>query len=238
MPSLVQAKIKRQHGREPTERSIQRWIKERHHFLNINDEALVKRTDHRSRYEDINKLVHQMLLDFEQRGGRITDWNICLCAREVASRLGYTDFQGFTGEPGEVDELAGGAEGMTGDEEGEAFHEQEQNNKIKFSKKWLRNFKTRYGWQMQRLTGEVASADAEQVARAHQHVPQILAQLVSDVQEDVFNADETSLFYRFAPSRRLASNQNSHMGGFKTAKNRCTMNLCCNASGWGYRTLP
>lgn len=48
--------------------------------------------------------------------------------------------------------------------------------------------------------------------------------------EDIFNADETALYYTCMPRRTLANNHNSAFGG-KNSKDRLTLLLCCSMSG-------
>ena len=48
--------------------------------------------------------------------------------------------------------------------------------------------------------------------------------------ENVYNADETGLFFRLGPNRTLAT-RNDKAKGIKKDKERVTVLLCCNATG-------
>jgi hypothetical protein len=97
---------------------------------------------------------------------------------------------------------------------------------LKFSSGWLQNFKKRFGLRSVKMHGEAASApltslDEERVT---------LRRLLSDYrQEDIFNADETGLFYRMPPGRTLATSSN--VPGHKKDKTRITVLLGCNSTG-------
>ena len=54
--------------------------------------------------------------------------------------------------------------------------------------------------------------------------------------EDIYNADETGLFFQLPPSRTLAQ-QGENVKGVKRSKARITVMVCCNASGSDKRKL-
>lgn len=93
-----------------------------------------------------------------------------------------------------------GAEGLSG-EMGESMTAQdESDSRIKFSQKWLSNFKKRFGWHHHRIRGEGASADVEKAERARQKLPTILSGLVVNG-EDIYNVDETGLQFQMPPGK-------------------------------------
>eukprot|EP00043_Microstomoeca_roanoka_P018176 m.193163 g.193163 ORF g.193163 m.193163 type:complete len:231 (+) comp16777_c0_seq1:207-899(+) len=94
-----------------------------------------------------------------------------------------------------------------------------------YSRKWLLNFKQRYGIKRITLHGEAASVNQDTVVKAREYLPQLL-QLVSP--EDLYNFDETALFYETLPTRTLASRQRP---GVAQSKKTMTIGLCCNAAG-------
>ena len=69
--------------------------------------------------------------------------------------------------------------------------------KLILSYGWLCNWKRRHGVFSVHLHGEAGSADQEGVARAQRELPSILNNFRL---EDVFNYDETGLYYRQAVS--------------------------------------
>lgn len=80
------------------------------------------------------------------------------------------------------------------------------------------------------LTGEAASADT--VAAS------LYAKILKDIIEgggylpnQVFNADETGLFWKRMPSRTFISKEEKNAPGFKVAKDRLTHLLCGNLTG-------
>jgi len=50
-------------------------------------------------------------------------------------------------------------------------------------------------------------------------------------QDDVYNADETGLYWKALPRKSLASCQDNAARGFKVAKERVTIMTCANTAG-------
>lgn len=69
---------------------------------------------------------------------------------------------------------------------------------------WLSNFKKRHGIRMVTPHGESGAADAAGSSLARTVVPVAIEVLGYDM-EDVFNFDETALFFRARPSKTLAT---------------------------------
>jgi hypothetical protein len=100
-----------------------------------------------------------------------------------------------------------------------------------FSDGWLQKFLDRHGMKSLKLSGEAGSADMDAV-RAE--LP-VLQSLISEYPpSDVFNMDETGLFYCLAPDRTIATRQ---IAGLKKDKTRITIALCANADGTEKREL-
>ncbi|XP_037047941.1 tigger transposable element-derived protein 1-like [Bradysia coprophila] len=83
------------------------------------------------------------------------------------------------------------------------------------SKGWLDNFKKRFALHNICLTGEAASADEESGYNDHQ----------------IFNADETGLFWKKMPKRTYVAKTEKRAPGFKVAKDRLSLLFCSNKSG-------
>ncbi|KAG8201261.1 hypothetical protein JTE90_016748 [Oedothorax gibbosus] len=49
--------------------------------------------------------------------------------------------------------------------------------------------------------------------------------------EQIYNVDETGLYYRMLPSKTLASIKEASAPGYKKSKERVTVSLCSNATG-------
>nr|XP_022902385.1 tigger transposable element-derived protein 1-like [Onthophagus taurus] len=98
------------------------------------------------------------------------------------------------------------------------------------SEGWLTGFIKRHAFHNVKIKGEVASAD-ENAAKTF---PDKLAKIVEEgghTPEQIFNADETGLFWKKMPERTYIAKSEKLAGGFKAAKVRVTLLLCSNASG-------
>nr|XP_022909165.1 tigger transposable element-derived protein 1-like [Onthophagus taurus] len=98
------------------------------------------------------------------------------------------------------------------------------------SKGWFDKFKNWHSLHSLKLMGESASADHE----AAKLYPDRLMRIIEDgcyLPQQVFNADETGLFWKKMPSRTFISKNEKTAPGFKMAKDRLTLLLCSNASG-------
>jgi hypothetical protein len=99
------------------------------------------------------------------------------------------------------------------------------------SKGWFENFKKRFSLHNVQITGEASSADHEAASSYPNEFYKIIIEK-GYVPEQVFNADETGLFWKKMPSRTFISKQEKFAPGFKAAKDRLTVLLCCNPSGF------
>jgi hypothetical protein len=94
-----------------------------------------------------------------------------------------------------------------------------------FSQVWLEKFQQRHGFRSIQAHGESGSADNAAIELA---LPQILKTTDKYALRDIFNMDETGLFYCMSPDRTIASQQ---IEGAKKDKIRLTVALTCNADG-------
>ncbi len=96
---------------------------------------------------------------------------------------------------------------------------------------WLRGFKERHGISQVTIRGEQRSAD-DAAADAY---PAKLKHILEEGQfcaEQVYNADETGLYFKMLPDKTLATKDDSTKTlGYKQSKNRLTALLCCNQTG-------
>ena len=105
-----------------------------------------------------------------------------------------------------------------------------RNQQFTASTGWLTGFIKRHSFHNLRIKGEVASAD-EEAARIY---PEKLAKIIKDggyCAHQIFNADETGLFWKKMPTRTYIAKSEKSASGFKAAKDRVTLLLCSNASG-------
>lgn len=102
------------------------------------------------------------------------------------------------------------------------------NNEFKASDGWLQNFKMRNGLIFKELCGESSSVDFETVTQWRYTT---MEKLINEYnEEDIFNADETALFYKLLPEKSLVFKDEIYSGG-KRAKQRLTILLAANMSG-------
>ncbi|XP_028915689.1 tigger transposable element-derived protein 1-like [Ornithorhynchus anatinus] len=95
---------------------------------------------------------------------------------------------------------------------------------------WFAGFKNRYGLRDVKLTGEAASAD-EAAAAAF---PGLLRELVERggySPKQIFNIDETGLFWKRLPACTAPSREEARSPGFKAARDPVTVMLGANANG-------
>lgn len=98
---------------------------------------------------------------------------------------------------------------------------------FKASNGWLDRFRTRNNIKFKVLSGESAGVDPETVTTWKQRLDDIVDEYSAD---DIFNCDETGLFYRAMPNKSLVlPTENGH--GTKVPKDRITVLLGANMSG-------
>lgn len=96
---------------------------------------------------------------------------------------------------------------------------------FKASQGWVYNFKRRHGLSEIILHGEAASVDQTNLDQHRKDLKEMIALYHPD---DVYNADETGLFWRMAPKRTLS---NASRAGTTVQKERISVLLGCNMSG-------
>lgn len=116
----------------------------------------------------------------------------------------------------------------------EIFHE---HLKIKepfnASSGWLHRFKKRRGIRELTIQGEKLSADGEVMVEFCYELETIITE--NNLQSSqIYNADETGLYWRAIPTKTLAASNEMSAPGYKKSKDRITVLCCANASG-GHR---
>ncbi|XP_035205544.1 tigger transposable element-derived protein 1-like [Stegodyphus dumicola] len=115
------------------------------------------------------------------------------------------------------------------DEGGEGTSTQEAPT-FKASHGWFERFKKRSGIHNVVRHGEAASADE----KATQEFIEAFKKLILDegcIPQQVFNCDETGLFWKKMPRRIYITEEEKKLPGHKSMKDRLTLALCANASG-------
>lgn len=98
------------------------------------------------------------------------------------------------------------------------------------SRGWFDRFRKRYEIHNVRICGESASADNEAAVK----FPDILQRVIEEggfTEQQIFNVDETGLFWKSMPTRTYVPKSERSQPGFKTAKERLTLLLGGNAAG-------
>ena len=98
---------------------------------------------------------------------------------------------------------------------------------FKASDGWLTCFKTRNCIVYKAISGEAKDVNIIDVEEWKARLP---ALCIGYKPEDIFNADETGLFFRALPNRTLAFRNQPCTGG-KMAKNRLTVLFCASLTG-------
>uniref|UniRef100_A0A8C5WFA2 HTH CENPB-type domain-containing protein n=1 Tax=Leptobrachium leishanense TaxID=445787 RepID=A0A8C5WFA2_9ANUR len=102
---------------------------------------------------------------------------------------------------------------------------------FKASKGWFDRFQKRFNIKSVSLHGEAASADTE----AAQKYPETFRHMIEEKgykPEQVFNMEETGLFWKKMPSRIYIMTDEAKAPGFKAQKDRVTLIMCGNAAGY------
>jgi hypothetical protein len=97
---------------------------------------------------------------------------------------------------------------------------------FQYSNGWLQRFKNRCGISSQTICGESAGVDPVIISDGRLQARQWIAQYQLC---DVYNLDETGLFFRMLPDRSLTTTDKSK--GAKKPKERISIMLCANADG-------
>ena len=101
------------------------------------------------------------------------------------------------------------------------------NAEFKASNGWLESFRKRHNIAFNVISGEAADVSSETIDDWKKRIPSIIDGYAL---EDIYNCDETGLFYRALPDRTLSIKGQQCQGG-KRSKERVTALLCCNATG-------
>ncbi|XP_067945124.1 tigger transposable element-derived protein 1-like [Watersipora subatra] len=101
---------------------------------------------------------------------------------------------------------------------------------------WFSRFKKRANLHNVSVFGETASVDTEAAKR----FPQVLEEIIEESgysAKQIFNVDETGLFWKIMPEKTYISCEEKTMSGYKMAKDRLTLMLGANAEG-SYKLKP
>ncbi|XP_047143013.1 tigger transposable element-derived protein 1 [Hydra vulgaris] len=110
------------------------------------------------------------------------------------------------------------------------FSLQQHNHSFTASAGWLDKLKKRYSLHNIKFQGEQASADVKAAEKFKTDLPEIIDK-EGYVADQIFNADETGLYWKKLPSRTHISINEKKASGFKSSKQRITIHKCSNLSG-------
>jgi hypothetical protein len=95
---------------------------------------------------------------------------------------------------------------------------------------WLGRWKIRHGIRQINLEGEAASNDVEAAGEFPKHLKKCIEDGGYN-DEQIYNCDETALYYRLLPNKTLDIKKQGNKSGLKTNKDRITLLLCTNKTG-------
>ena len=98
------------------------------------------------------------------------------------------------------------------------------------SEGWLHRWKKRHGVRRLTLCGEKLSAPTEEVEPFKKKLAKMIQEKAL-VPAQIYNADESGLYYRCLPDKTLASGDEKEAPGMKKQKDRVTLMFCANADG-------
>lgn len=102
---------------------------------------------------------------------------------------------------------------------------------FKSSNGWLQKFKNRWGVRALAVTGELLDSveDSEVLSFLSNFTAYIEENQLSPCQ--VYNSDETGLFFKKLPSKTFVTQDEKSAPGRKSCKERITVQMCCNSTG-------
>ena len=159
--------------------------------------------------EEMERLLLIWIKDKEMAGDTITEVIIC----EKACAI-YADLKAAEDNGGDAGESSTDP----------TFEE------FKASRGWFEKFKKRTGIHSVVRHGEASSSDT----KAAEEFVKLFEKIVIEegyVAQQVFNCDETGLFWKKMPRRTFITSEEKKMPGHKPMKDRLTLALCANASG-------
>lgn len=101
---------------------------------------------------------------------------------------------------------------------------------FKASNDWLDRFKKRYEIRQLSMQGEQLSSD-NVAAENFKGTLRAYLEEKGYTEDEIYNADETGLYFKSLPRKTLAAGNERQASGFKDQKERVTVMCCANASG-------
>ena len=112
----------------------------------------------------------------------------------------------------------------------ESLAQQAGNHDFRATEGWFSRWKKRHDLVFTQLKGEAADADANSAKNFRKTELQDILKAYD--KKDILNADETGVYFRAMPdSTYILKELKKQNKGFKTAKDRVTLLVCCNMAG-------
>lgn len=117
-------------------------------------------------------------------------------------------------------------------EKAKDLHNKIKENCLEFnaSDGWLQNFKKRHGVRLLQISGEKLSSQPQLVDPFKMKLKTKIEEL-GLVNDQLYNADESGLFWKLLPQKTYVSSLEKTAPGAKTEKQRVTFLCCANAAG-------
>jgi hypothetical protein len=106
----------------------------------------------------------------------------------------------------------------------------ESSKEFTASEGWLQRFKRRFGIRFLKISGEKLSSQPELVDPFKLELKNKIQELNLTL-DQLYNADETGLYWKLLPDRTFVSSTEKTAPGRKTEKQRITFLACTNATG-------
>ena len=108
-------------------------------------------------------------------------------------------------------------------QQGKLFYQQSKiETPCKNTWRWLRRLKTRRGLKQLKIFGDKKSADSD----AAENFVEVFTEFIKNqnlTEEQIYNADETALYWKYVPRRTVATACKTRVSGFKDNKERVTL---------------
>lgn len=115
-------------------------------------------------------------------------------------------------------------------EKAKYFHGRLGRGEFSASKGWLEKFKKRHGIRQLKISGEKLSNNEDAVKPFQDKFMDIIKEKDLTA-EQIYNADESGLYWKTIPEKTLASELEVRAPGSKVSKERITFMPCANAAG-------
>lgn len=177
-----------------------------------------RKTMKKSEYEEVGEALYIWFLQKREKGAPLSGPILREKALHFYAELEKKTQTGADGEPTNT------STETTDDTDGK--------EKFTASDGWLSRWKNRFGIRQLNICGEKLSAENQrEELETFKRRFQRMIEKKGLGGDQIYNCDETGLYFRMFPSKSLVSQQEKSAPGFKKSKERVTMLACSNATG-------